>query len=449
MRKMYMVMIIVFSVLFLHMTTYKAEIKLNIYGKGGAGEWDNPILTAEHPEISWTGGDDLNGGVQDLVQSLTARQPYDIYAINYTDQNFTEVINKGYATDLTVYPILKEYAFRFRPYIQKALIKDDKMYGVPIQVSTSMLAYSPKAFARVGLNEDDVPTTYEEFLNLLLWWIAEEPDTQVQFIYGAGNLRVELANIITKTLIERYNNMEDPEPFTSDPIAAIYKKLDEADTTKIDKYLASLEEGEGYSQSTLFSVGFDALEIRNYEEYADFNPINLLVKEKETKYVPVSMRIFFISKDSENPDAAALYLEAYLRGLDESFTIKTEIGPHNPVHNLRVEKEIEIIEAEIEKLEAERLKDHGDLEQQIKQNIQLLERMEKQRWLVPKDNIERFEVLQKSFQVPAYSPLGSIQSEGYRSLQMLIDQYAARQISVETFLRGIDQKLDMIKMESE
>lgn len=72
-------------------------VVLNVYGKGGAGEWDNPVLQEEHPEISWSGGDVLSGSAQDLVQALTARQPYDLYALNYTDQNFCEIMQKGFA----------------------------------------------------------------------------------------------------------------------------------------------------------------------------------------------------------------------------------------------------------------------------------------------------------------------------------------------------------------
>ena len=67
--------------------------------------------------------------------------------------------------------------------------------------------------------------------------------------------------------------------------------------------------------------------------------------------------------------------------------------------------------------------------------------------LVPQENIDRMDLLEPSLYVPAYSPLGSMASEGYRSIQTLIGQYAARQIDAVTLLRSIDQKLAMIALE--
>lgn len=424
--------------------------ELNVYGKGGAGEWDNPILEQEHPEIAWQGGDALSGGADDFVQALTARQPYDLYAMNYTGQNFTEVVQKGFAADLSGYPALAQYGARLRPYLRDALTFEGRLYGVPIRLFTSMWAYSPEAFALVGLKETDVPKTYAEFLDLLEWWLAEAPDANVQFLRGARELRAELANIITQELIARYDASDAPEPFDSPQILEIYEKLDALDTTKLDAYLSSLEEGESYGRPTLFALSFDGLEVHNYEEYAGFIPISLRVTENETARVPVEMRLFFISADSANADAAALYLDAYLRGLDKSFPIVSQTGPHAPIENPRTQEQIEQLLREREELESALAQPDADAEgiaQQLERNQLYMERTEAQRMLVPQENIDRMDLLEPSLYVPAYSPLGSMDSEGYRSIQTLIDQYAARQIDAVTLLRSIDQKLAMIALE--
>ena len=67
--------------------------------------------------------------------------------------------------------------------------------------------------------------------------------------------------------------------------------------------------------------------------------------------------------------------------------------------------------------------------------------------LVPQENIDRMDLLEPSLYVPAYSPLGSMASEGYRSIQTLIDQYAARQIDARAFTSALDQKLAIIALE--
>lgn len=433
------------------LTSSHAEgVILNVYGKDGAGEWDNPLLKKQHPEITWFGSYTFSGNADTLAQALAARQPYDIYALNYTEQNFTEIVQKGFAADLSGYPALANYAARMRPYLREALTFEEKLYGVPIRLSTSMWAYSPETFALVGMEETDVPQTYAQFLDLLDWWIEEDQELDVQFLRGAYDLRSELANIITKELIVRYDASDEPEPFYSPQILEIYEKLDSLDTTKLDTYLSSLEEGDSYGKPTLFALSFDGLEVHNYEENADFTPISLRVREKEQVRVPVEMRLFFISADSENADTAALYLDAYLRGLDESFPIVSQTGPHAPIENPRAKEQIDLLlqerislEAALEQPDA----DTADITQRLERNQLYMERAERQRTLVPQKNIDRLDFLESSLYVPAYSPLGSIDSEGYRSIQMLIDQYAARQIDATTLLRSIDQKIAMIALE--
>ena len=51
------------------------------------------------------------------------------------------------------------------------------------------------------------------------------------------------------------------------------------------------------------------------------------------------------------------------------------------------------------------------------------------------------------FYVPAYHPLGSPESEGYRSVQMLIYQYVARQLDARAFTAALEQKLEIIALE--
>ena len=419
------------------------EITLNVYGKGGAGEWDNPIFKTEHPEISWQGGDILAHGADDLVQSLTARQPYDIYALNYTEQNFTQIVQKGFAADLSGYAVLADTAARLRPYLQDALRWDDNLYGVPIQLTAPMWAYSPESFARAGLSEADVPQTYIQFLDLLAGWIAEEPDTDIQFLRGASDVRAELAHIITKELIARYDASDKPESFCSPQIAEIYEKLDDLDTTKLDQFLASLEEGDGYDHPALFTLSFDGLEVRSYEETAGFIPFSLRVTQTERIRVPVEMRLFFIGSDSENPDAAALYLEAYLRGLDESFSIVSQSGPHAPLENPRVLAQLKQLlqeQADLETALKEPGTDATAISQQLENNRLRMEKAQTRRMLVPQESIDRLDRWESAFYVPSYSPLGCVTSDSYRSIQTLIDRYAARQINSTTFLRSLDKK---------
>lgn len=426
------------------------DVSLYVYGKGGAGEWDNPVLEKENPDLSWSGGDSLGSGVTDIVQALTARQPYDLYAINYVDGDFQEIVAKGFARDLSVYPELAEFAASLRPFLREAVTVDGKLYGIPIRVFGSQCAYSPQAFKLAGLSEEVVPSTYEAFLDFLAERLEEGVDGDVHLVYGTANLRGDLANRITRAFIDRYYSAPVPERFSSPEILRVYEKLDALDTSRLDEYLSSLQEGDQYGEPTLFAMAYDVTKLETDEAFRDFQPMILKVDEREEPRVPVQIRLFFISADSPHPDEAALYLQTYLRGLDGAFTIAACEGPHAPLEDAFARRELDAERSALEELRAVQPADDAQAEEiagRIEQAEARINRLEAGRWRVSEADIEAYEAREGMFYVPAYHPLGSPESEGYRSVQMLIDQYAARQLDARAFTAALDQKLEIIALE--
>lgn len=426
------------------------EASLYVYGKGGAGEWDNPVLEEEHPDLTWRGGDSLNGGGTDIVQALTARQPYDLYAINCVDGDFQQIVLKGFARDLSEYPALQDFAASLRPFLREAVTVDGRLYGIPIRLFGSQCAYSPQAFALAGLSEEDVPSTYEELLDFLAARLEEEMPDGVHLVYGTANLRGTLANMMTRALIDRYYSAPEPQRFSSPEVLRIYEKLDALDTSRLDEYLSSLQEGDQYGEPALFAMAYDVMKLESDAEAGDFQPMVLQLDEREEPRIPVQIRLFFISADSPHPDEAALYLQTYLCGLDGTFTIAACKGPHAPVEDASVRREIHAAQAEVEALQAAKPADEEQAEEiagQIEQATARLKRLKAGRWRVSEADIEAYEARAGMFFVPAYHPLGSPESEGYRSVKMLIDQYAARQIDARAFTSALDQKLAIIALE--
>ncbi len=98
-----------------------------------------------------------------LPTAFASGQGPDIFIISPGD--FLRYYNGGVLTDLT--PFIEPDAQADFPDSVIANRKvDGKIYGIPMEVEPMAFYYSVKAFEEAGLNENDVPTTWDELLEL-------------------------------------------------------------------------------------------------------------------------------------------------------------------------------------------------------------------------------------------------------------------------------------------
>ncbi len=105
---------------------------------------------------------DYMNGTQ-LQTSFASGQGPDIFLISPGD--FLRYYNGGVLHDLTPY-ITPEAQADFPEGVIANRKVDGKIYGVPMEVEPMAFYYSVKAFEDAGLNENDVPTTWDELLEL-------------------------------------------------------------------------------------------------------------------------------------------------------------------------------------------------------------------------------------------------------------------------------------------
>ena len=96
-----------------------------------------------------------------LSTSFASGQGPDIFIISPGD--FLRYYNGGVLTDLTPY-IEPDAQKDFPESVIANRMVDGKFYGVPMEVEPMAFYYSVKAFEDAGLNENDVPKTWDELL---------------------------------------------------------------------------------------------------------------------------------------------------------------------------------------------------------------------------------------------------------------------------------------------
>ncbi|MDW6022549.1 sugar ABC transporter substrate-binding protein [Mesorhizobium sp. BAC0120] len=98
-----------------------------------------------------------------LATAFASGQGPDIFIISPGD--FLRYYNGGVLQDLTPYIDEKARA-DFPESVLATRMVDGKIYGLPMEVEPMAMYYSVKAFEDAGLNENDVPKTWDELLEL-------------------------------------------------------------------------------------------------------------------------------------------------------------------------------------------------------------------------------------------------------------------------------------------
>lgn len=98
-----------------------------------------------------------------LQTAFASGQGPDIFLISPGD--FLRYYNGGVLQDLTPH-IDKEAQADLIPDVMGTRMVDGKIYAVPMEVEPMAFYYSVEAFEKAGLNENDVPKTWDELLEL-------------------------------------------------------------------------------------------------------------------------------------------------------------------------------------------------------------------------------------------------------------------------------------------
>ena len=147
-----------------------------------------------HPEVEVV----LAQSAGDIVQAMmTQTASPDIYTLYVNSTEYSAVFERGFMAELTgseSFPALPKSVY---PAIQEVIMKDGEVYGLPVEMYGSVYqSYSPAAFERIGLTEEDVPTTLDgvfRFARPPAEYLENDPDVSVFDPYMTQeNLRYSL-----------------------------------------------------------------------------------------------------------------------------------------------------------------------------------------------------------------------------------------------------------------
>lgn len=392
---------------------------------------------------------------------LTRNVPVDIMVINSNSFDVEKLIKKGYLADLSSSAKIMGYMKSLAPNLSKSFYDGKKAYVLPVSLMAFPISAYLKPLSQIG---EDLPKTLQEYIDLAIRWAQElgEKNPEYIFITDSGNLKRTLISQI----IERYtaNLLGAGEELTFDtPVfRSLMQKVLSADFgdygREIDwespEEVAMME--EMWHNRPLFESGmgfepqYGIMANRSSEEEGSYQTLFLPLEEGKPAYVEASMNLLAVMEPSENKEVAIQFLEHYLDKMDPLVRSSLDFSMTAPIPNPNYESELKNSENSLKRYQEQIEKTQGAEKSNLEESLRYMqtyhENLKKhgQFRATEEELREMHEIISRFF---LFSGLGNAQRKTYWDEYDLVDQMTNGLISLDQFVKQMDDKMRLVRME--
>ena len=408
---------------------------LQIFGKGAAGDWDNPVYHEMMPDMEISGSDYLDADKPaELITTLLSREAYDLYMVNYSNVNVSEIIRKGYAYDMSGNPEVSSAAENLYGFVREAICNGEGLYAVPTAVQVSQWGYSPEVWAMIQDRwGKDIPDDYQEFLDFIEWWTEEG---QYEFpgiglIRAFDNVKETLVRVLTQQIIDIDWYRREDLLVESAEAESLFGRIEKLKPEDLRFHLVT-EEGD--ESLYLFDPDYEWDELSVYTGELTYHPLLLRFSTVSGPIIPADLRVIFINPAGDKTAEAECYTWTFLRSLDEEMHILLYDTDHAPVKNRYFEAEIERTDALLEPLY---LAGEDEYRDRIAELERQKESLMRDLWLIPEERIQEYRELTPMMFVRKYCLVYMADDceEGY--LYQIISKFSQGRMNSTEYLQEL------------
>ena len=432
---------------------------LIIANEGGTNK--HMAVVAEHPELNVTLASNYPQTMEELTTAMVSGTgSIDVFSLNTDANPVARLIDKGYAADLSGYPGLMAVAGRMDARFTESVMRDGKLYGLPVSLYTNGMGVNVDTMEKLGLTQDDLPTTWLEFLDFAANFYYDYGEENADVALMNLNMRRPLFQMICKQYVAAQLRDTGSISFDTPLFRKLMQALEAIDFTELDPYEVKGDKvwegndaNEFYEKQQLFTSYAEATpRSMGQSGYGRVNQPLILSLDGETEpIVPVSMTVMIVNPRSTRIDQAAAYLTAYA-GHYEAETENIMFFPdqNDPVPNRyyevqkqSYEESLQDLDSRIEKADESEKASLRDNREQIQG---FLDELENQRMSVTEEMIQAYrEQVAPYLYVTPQTPLTNPDSSG--ELDTLTSQYLDHAIDLDTYIREMNQRVRMMMLE--
>ena len=423
------------------------------------GSWRDAAarkFTQENPDIPLIFSEQYYG-MADLGQAMVSGDTtIDVIRTN-VENGFDNLLEKGYCADLSSSQKLMDYVNSLYPALRDEVMKDGKLYAIPVTLYGSTLSYMPSKLEEIGLTEEDMPTTFVELCEFITrWnneWIDDENKTNVMPFCTTMSNRSVVFDLMLKAYLDYYDAKGEPLTFDTPEFNAMLTALDSMDASNLDMP-ANMSDQEYDEYYQLYSGVFvDRGLLSTAEgEYAAV-PLKLSIGEGKDFTVGTTMEVLFVNPRCANLPEAIKLLECYVDTLDESYKILMCPDCNDPVENQYYQETLKNFQDSLAELQ-EQLKTADDAEKRelediIKYYEDSLNNKDSFRWDYSAQTIAQYREIGDHVFARHANVLYSAGNDTSTQLRSLHDRYVQKQITRDQYIKELNQKARMIVLENQ
>lgn len=432
---------------------------LTVANEGGTTK--HMAVVAEHPELNVTLASEYPQTMEELTTAMVSGTgSMDVLCLTTSYNPVERLIDKGYAADLSGYPELMAVAGRMDPRFTQSVMRDGKLYALPVALSTNTLGVNAEAMEKLGLTESDLPATWLEFLDFAANYYYDYGEENADVALMDLNMRRSLFQMIRDQYVAAQLRDTGSVSFDTPLFRKLMQALEAIDFAELDPYEVKgdkIWEGndanEFYEKQQLFTRYSEASpRAMDQSGYGRSNQPLILRLDSETEPVlPVSMTVMIVNPRSTRIDQAAAYLTAYAGHYDaETENIMFFPDQNDPVPNSyyevqkqSYEESLRDVDSRIEKADESEKASLRETREQIQG---YLDELENQRMSVTEEMIQAYrEQVAPYLYVTPQTPLTNPESSN--ELDTLTSQYLDHAIDLDTYIREMNQRVRMMMLE--
>ncbi|MBQ8312765.1 MAG: hypothetical protein IJX84_06120 [Clostridia bacterium] len=436
---------------------YKSDVYLNVYGD--YMDQGTMAFTRKYPQVPVYTMNEYYDSLEQISQAMVSGDTtIDVLRMNTGYSSFFRLMEKGYCADLSGNKELMAYVERMQPAFRDAVMKDGKLYAIPLRAYSFDGWYVANGVMEdMGLTIEDIPTNYVELCQFATrWndeWVEEYP--QYTLIEYTDDYKAALLNYMVEDYLNYCTAKGQQVRFNTPEFRAMLEALEAMRTDDLTRGANLENEDEvGYRQGLLMPNYTVVGSFDTDNKYRTFIPMTLT---PDTDYVTgVELELAFINPRCANMTEAQNLLLCKLQSLEEdsrtnAYTIFTDLK--EPVENAYYQRNLESMEKAIQRMEAQL----AELPEEEKKDYQMMIDEQKawnedykanERWEISAEAIARYDeqiVPYMYVKKPTFM-IGSRDSAS-PELNTLLERYRAGQIKLEQFIRDADNKIMMMQME--
>lgn len=401
----------------------------------------------------------LSGAESIRNDMMSGDSNVDLYVVDLRS-GFTQLMEKGYLSDLSSSKALVDDVNTMYPQIAEAIMKDGKLYGFPQSFNLNAWMFNESAWEKLGMGE--MPTTFDQFFEGLVDWEENRAEENPEYCYiNLYSGKEQLFGLLLQQYIAQYDTGDAPLSLSDPKFVGAIRQVEAMELPTYDWSTMTQEEmdaaNELFNRKWLFETYSYNMLGRMYYDADNVirNIPPMTFEEGESPAMLADMQVYVVNPNSKNADLALQYLEYCAANMQKELDYMIHPDRSEPVRdpyydsNLKsMNKYLKELEDQLEKAdEVERV----DIQAQIDSYKEWIEEYSQNEWSISAESIANYRQLAGNMVMGNRSQLLSYSDEngGLAQIQEILTRYLGGQIDAEQMAKEMDKKLQMIYMENQ